>query len=357
MATRDPGSEVPDVGDGLWDRLAEAVRTRQGAVTTLWNGRLDFTDRRDPSLTAIDEEGTIRLHPLLVETLSELHRDGGAAARDDLATAARSHRYIEAAATAFARLTVSEQDWMDPRVRADYHRGRPDIELLEVGFAEAHTRAVMPELAGDVLPPDLAARLNDARQQRAAGEPAPSPGAAAVTAFANNVSAQVAGRGADDLYRSAAASPAEILRVAAREDANTAFYQLGNLMYENSRLPYLVPDQQQLEQALHAIRAPVMLRLGELQWAPPDEPSAAAGYGVRAAEQAGAAVRSWEQRYTGAEAGAAEQAQQWQGPAAGPLDPLSGTRPPEDMIGMPVNETGKPAGQGQPGKAQRQNEL
>src|SRR5690242_12871640 len=74
---RSPDSEVPDVGDGLWERVRDAVQADAGADTSLWNGRLDYITRSNIRGSA-SANGQMRLNrEAVVEPLQEMYATRG----------------------------------------------------------------------------------------------------------------------------------------------------------------------------------------------------------------------------------------------------------------------------------------
>ncbi|WP_020392108.1 hypothetical protein [Kribbella catacumbae] len=221
---RRPDSEVPDIDDGLWERIRDAVLAESGAAKSLWNGHLGYTDPAEPVLGEAYGDARLKLSEAeVVRPLQEMFEKRGERVTQEQLIARR--RAFEVVVHEFAHLAVP----------ADYEIwdrlddiGRQELIPIEEGSNEAWSQAKMDALIDRVLPRDLAVQL------RAVDSPRLYPGwDPAARAFADDVGAET-GIDGD-----------EVLDLMAREARSGKARAVAELLFENSELPSLVPPDQQ----------------------------------------------------------------------------------------------------------------
>src|SRR6478736_5575212 len=74
---RSAGSEIPDLDNGLWERVRDAVLVQSGSRTSLWNGQLNYTPNDDARGLAYPD-GTVQLNrSMVVEPLQQMYATRG----------------------------------------------------------------------------------------------------------------------------------------------------------------------------------------------------------------------------------------------------------------------------------------
>ncbi|MFK4088761.1 hypothetical protein ACI2LF_31895 [Kribbella sp. NPDC020789] len=223
---RHPDSQVPDVGNGLWERVRDAVQAASGAGQSLWNGRLDYTDKPNTRGSAASN-GQMRLNQkLVVEPLQEMYATRGQPATREQWIARRNA--LKTVAHEFSHLASP-----DGYTHADRLAGmkKPGTRPLEEGVTEAWSQAALDDLADRVLPPEMAAQIKAVRDDRG---PHSYPGwEPAARAFADQVGYETGIEGD------------EVLRQMAKEPRTTKARAAADLLYDASDLPELVPPEQE----------------------------------------------------------------------------------------------------------------
>ena len=254
MTRRDPASEVPDLGDGFWERVAAATRGLQSAGMSLWNGRLNYVGDGVPVDGSADGRGTVRLsRSAVVEPLTRMFAEGPGSLRESV-FAARCWIAAQTAVHEFSHLTAPG-GWTAAQRSRDLWRA--DLEPIEEAFTEAYSRTVTPEVIDRVLAPDLARGLASVpRDHPDLLQPAYPGWTAAAMSFANDVSAETG------------LSRDEVLRVAAREPDSRKAAALATLLYAHSRLPGAVPElvRSRVKQAISDAINDGFAQLGPLEW-------------------------------------------------------------------------------------------
>lgn len=81
---RRPDAEIPDIGNGLVERVQDAVLDESGAERSLWNGQLVYTDPKDKVRGQATDRGEVRFsRVLVVQPLQELYATRGRPATRD----------------------------------------------------------------------------------------------------------------------------------------------------------------------------------------------------------------------------------------------------------------------------------
>lgn len=221
---RRPDSAVPDIGDGLWERIQAAVVAESGADKSLWNGELGYTDPAKSVRGEAYKSGRLKLsHESVVKPLQELYEKRGRPATHDELVARRSA--FQVAAHEFGHLAVPEDYRLADRA-ADMKR--PELKPIEEGTNEAWSQAKTDALIDRALPPDLAGQLKSVGSLRS--YPGWEP---AARAFADDIGAEF-GLDGDD-----------VLSVMNREARSGKARAAADLLFEHSELPRLVPPDQQ----------------------------------------------------------------------------------------------------------------
>lgn len=224
QASRQPGSEVPDIGDGLWERIQAAVVAESGAGRSLWNGRLDYVDAKDTNLGEAYGDGSMKLsEKTVVQPLREMYEKRGERVTQDELVARRAA--FEVTAHEFGHLAVPENYQIADRL-ADMQI--PETAAIEEGTNEAWSQAKTDALIDRALPRDLALQLKSVDSPRL--YPGWEP---AARAFADDIGAEVNLDGD------------EVLDLMNREARSGKARAAADLLYENSELPRLVPPDQQ----------------------------------------------------------------------------------------------------------------
>ncbi|MEU4393326.1 hypothetical protein [Kribbella sp. NPDC023855] len=224
QATRLPSSEVPDVGDGLWERIQAAVLAESGAGKSLWNGRLDYIDAKETNLGEAYGDGSLKLHrEHVVRPLQEMYAKRGQRVTE--AELIERRMAFEVVAHEFGHLAVPENYQIADRV-ADM--GIAETTAIEEGTNEAWSQAKTDALIDRALPPDLALQL------KAVDSPRLYPGwEPAARAFAEDIGAELN------------LDPDEVLSVMNREPRSGKARAAADLLFDKSELPRLVPPDQQ----------------------------------------------------------------------------------------------------------------
>ncbi|MER7244072.1 hypothetical protein [Kribbella sp. NPDC000426] len=220
---RSANSEIPDLDNGLWERVRDAVATESGSAVSLWNGDLHYTD--DPTIRgAAYTDGTVRLNrTLVVQPLQEMYATRGEPAtleewgirRNALKTVCHEFDHL-AGPEGF-----THERWTADLQPLEY---RP----LEEGVTEAWSQAQLDSIADRVLPPDLATQVKAVRVPHS--YPGYEP---AARAFADQIGAEANLSGNEVLRRMASQPPMSKARAAA------------DVMFDSSDLPNLVPAAEQ----------------------------------------------------------------------------------------------------------------
>ncbi|ADB30542.1 hypothetical protein Kfla_1441 [Kribbella flavida DSM 17836] len=224
MAGRHPASEVPDVGDGLWERIQDAVLAESGAAKTLWNGQLHYTDPNQRVRGSAAADGTVRLsRELVVRPLQEMYEQQGRPNNREQLIAWRNA--VKTVAHEFSHLAA--EPGFEHVDRALGMR-RPEFTPIEEGTTEAWSQARLDRVIDRVLPPEFAAQLKSVRGVES--YPAWAP---AARAFAQSVGAEI---GLD--YR-------EVLDQLNRAGRTGKGQVAADLLFDASELPSLVPTDAQ----------------------------------------------------------------------------------------------------------------
>lgn len=224
MTVRDPNSEVPDLDNGLWERVRDAVAAETGADKSLWNGRIDYTDPDKRIRGSASADGTMRLsEKLVVKPLQDLYEKRGQPST--LEERAERRNALKTAGHEFSHLTAPQEHQYSDRLAG---MQQTQYKPIEEGVTEAWSYSQVDKLADRVLPPDLAAEVKSVRG------PQSYPGwAPAAETFAEQVGA-AAGLDGDEVLR-------QMNKEARTEKAQVA----ADLLFENSDLPELVPEAEQ----------------------------------------------------------------------------------------------------------------
>jgi hypothetical protein len=221
---RHPGSAVPEVDNGLWERIRDAVQAESGAGKSLWNGRLDYTDPADPVLGEAYGDGRLALsRDEVVRPLREMFEQRGERVTE--AQLVERRRAFEVVVHEFGHLAVPEGYGIGDRA-VDILR--QDLSPIEEGSNEAWSQAKMDALIDRALPRDLALQLRAVDSPRL--YPAWDP---AARAFADDIGAELNVDGD------------EVLDLMVREPRTGKARAVADLVFEKSELPGLVPPEQQ----------------------------------------------------------------------------------------------------------------
>ncbi|GAA0962303.1 hypothetical protein GCM10009554_79880 [Kribbella koreensis] len=234
---RRPDSAVPDIGDGLWERIQAAVLAEAGADKSLWNGELGYTDPAESVRGEAYGYGKLNLsEESVVRPLREMYEQRGQRVTEEQLIARRSA--FQVVAHEFGHLAVPEEYQLADRA-ADIKRG--DLTPIEEGTNEAWSQARTDALIDRALPRDLALQLRSVDSLRT------YPGwDSAARAFADDVGAEIGVEGD------------EVLSVMNREARSGKGRAAADLLYEHSELPRLVPADQQT-----AVRAELQSKIDE----------------------------------------------------------------------------------------------
>jgi len=227
-------SEVPDLDDGLWARLARATTELYDAETSVWNGLVHYVPGDfEADVTGVARnDGAVELNRLVVVApLYRMYAEGPGSLRDPL-FAARCWRALRTAVHEFGHLTAPPHWTLADRTRDLL---RPSLEPIEEAFNEAHAYAITPDAIDRALHPAFASALHRVHEEHPHLTPRGYPGwtTAAVT-FAAEIVAETGVPGA------------EVLRTAAREPDSRKAPALADLLFRHSALPRLVPAPDQL---------------------------------------------------------------------------------------------------------------
>ena len=220
---RSADSEVPDLGNGLWERVRDAVSAESGSRTSLWNGTLNYTTE-ETYRGAAYPNGKVELNrELVVEPLQQMYATRGQPATEQQWIERRNA--LKTVAHEFNHLAGPE-GFTHARWNADL--GPMEFRPLEEGVTEAWSQGQLDQIADRVLPPDLAAQVKAVRGPHS--YPAYEP---AARAFADQVGAEANLSGNEVLSRMAGQPPRSKARAAA------------DVLFDHSDLPKLVPADQE----------------------------------------------------------------------------------------------------------------
>ena len=140
---RHPGSAVPEIDNGLWERIRDAVLAESGAGKSLWNGRLDYTDPADPVLGEAYGDGRLALsQDDVVRPLREMFEQRGERVTE--AQLVERRRAFEVVVHEFGH------SWPCRRATGSADRAvdilRQDLSPIEEGSNEAWSQAKMDAL-------------------------------------------------------------------------------------------------------------------------------------------------------------------------------------------------------------------
>ncbi|MFI5729507.1 hypothetical protein ACIA49_05245 [Kribbella sp. NPDC051587] len=280
---RTADSQVPDVGDGLWERVRDAVQAESGAATSLWNGRIDYTKEPGNRGEAWDNGTVCFDQALVVQHLQEMYATRGQPATREQWIARRNA--LKTVAHEFSHLASP-----DGYTHADRLAGmqKPETRPIEEGVTEAWSQAALDDLADRVLPPDLAAEIKAVRDDRG---PHSYPGwEPAARAFANSVGNQTGLEGD------------EVLRQMAKEPRTTKARAAADLLYDNSELPNLVPAERE-EAVRQEIAETIDKGFAELEPLNADQSvnrrAVSKARGAEIGDSASGVVRAAEERHRG----------------------------------------------------------
>jgi hypothetical protein len=224
--SRSADSDVPDVDNGLWERIRDAVQAETGADKSLWNGDLNYTPAEKPGLRgSASSDGEIRLNESkVVKPLQDMYETRGETATPAQWTERRNA--LKTAGHEFGHLASPED-----HTHADRRAGMRDLSYkpIEEGVTEAWSQSSVDRVADQALPPDLADQVKGARNAPHS-YPAWEP---AARSFADQVGVETGSDGDEVLRRMAAEPRTSKARAAA------------DMLFESSELPDLVPDEQQ----------------------------------------------------------------------------------------------------------------
>ncbi|NIK62186.1 hypothetical protein [Kribbella shirazensis] len=220
---RSANSEIPDLDNGLWERVRDAVAAESGSPASVWNGQLHYTD--DPAIRgSASGDGTVRLNrTLVVGPLQEMY-----ATRGQPATQQQWSERRNALKTA-----IHEFDHLAGPAGFDTNRWTADLQPLEYrpleeGVTEAWSQARVDAIADRALPPDLAAKVKAVRAPHS--YPAYEP---AARAFADQIGAE------------ANLSGDEVLRRMASQPPMSKGRAVADVLFDSSDLPNIVPANEQ----------------------------------------------------------------------------------------------------------------
>ncbi|MET9318208.1 hypothetical protein ABZX12_40845 [Kribbella sp. NPDC003505] len=231
--------EVPDVGDGLWERLCDAVAAESGADRSLWNGVLVYLDPMAASFGEVRRDGSIALHrEFVVEPLQQMYTPPGRSAPTrPVDRFAVLRPWIERRAALktvvhqFTHLAVSQDSHSQAGVPGRWH------SQIAEGVTEAWAHARLDSIADCVLPPELADGIKyvGCAHQYPDWEPA-------ARAFADEIGA-LTHAGGDEAEPGADGD--EVLRRMVSESSQTMARAAADLLFDRSALPSLVPADRQ----------------------------------------------------------------------------------------------------------------
>ena len=241
-AVRSANSEIPDLDNGLWERVQDAVAAESGSAVSLWSGQLNYTDNPEYRGAAYSD-GKIELNrTLVVEPLQEMYATRGQPATAEQWSIRRNA--LKTVAHEFDHLAgpdgFTHDRWLNDLKPLEY---RP----LEEGVTEAWSQAKLDAIADRTLPPDLAAQVKAVRAPHS--YPGYEP---AARAFADQVGAEANLSGNEVLRRMASQPPMSKARAAA------------DVLFDSSDLPTLVPAAEQ-EAVRERLAAQINQDFGKLQ--------------------------------------------------------------------------------------------
>ncbi|MDX2968867.1 hypothetical protein PWY87_13295 [Kribbella solani] len=219
-------SPVPDIGNGLFERIQQAVLRESGADQSLWNGWIGHTDR--PSLRGgADGVGRIKFNQdSVVAPLREMFATGGRGAT--LQDWVQFRNALKTVIHEYAHLTAPKGIKIRDRLKS---MQLLEAKAIEEGFTEAWSQSVVDRIARQVLPPELAAGVIAVKDQRGPHSyPAWEP---AARAFADQVGIET-GIAGD-----------EVLRQVVVQQRDGKSWAAADLMFDASELPNLVPVKEQ----------------------------------------------------------------------------------------------------------------
>ncbi|MGC4942602.1 hypothetical protein [Kribbella sp. DT2] len=171
---------VRRVGDGLWERLHDAVGAETGAESSLWQyGKVESGPDLRSRATA-DPDGRVFLSQQVIKPLQDLYDSRGLPSTEQERIERRTA--LQDAARAFVDLTGPEEHQVSDRLHD------LDRQYVPIGFgtAAAWSHGRLDQLADKVLPADLAAEVKSVRS------PQPIPDfAPAAEKFAERVGAEI----------------------------------------------------------------------------------------------------------------------------------------------------------------------
>jgi hypothetical protein len=335
--TRSGDSEIPDLDNGLWERIRDAVQVETGADKSLWKGQLDYTSRPNIRGSA-SSDGVMRLNDdMVVKPLQEMYETRGEPATPEQWTQRRNA--LKTATHEFTHL-ASPQD----HTYADRRAGmqHPEFKPIEEGVTEAYSQSAVNNVADRALPQDLADEIKAAKNA-----PRSYPGwEPAARSFADQVGAET-GEDGDEVLRRMAAEPRTGKARAAAD-----------MMFEASDLPDLVPAEQQ-EAVRQEIADDIDKGFADLQPLNGDTSvnrrSVSRQRGLEIADSATDVVRAAEERYRGGP----EQQQQREASQEASRDEtdLSALPPPNAADRIPTTPQQQPVSFAQQSPAQQQARL
>ena len=156
---RHPGSEVPDVGHGLWERVRDAVLAESGAAKSLWNGKLSYTDPERRVRGSASAYGDVNFsRDLVVQPLQELYEQRGRPNSPEQLVSWRNA--VKTVAHEFSHLAAERGFEYADRVAG---MRQPEFSPIEEGTTEAWSQARLDRVIDRVIPADGAAQLKSVR--------------------------------------------------------------------------------------------------------------------------------------------------------------------------------------------------
>ena len=186
MIELSPHSDIDEIGDQFWARIADSTLRVAGAGQTIWLGAIRYAEEDEveaeeavgrqgtliKTLAYCDGTGVIWLdREEIVEVLEEMVRRGPESL-DDREFALKAVTAIKRSVHEFTHLLASAD-----RYRMEFlgSMDRMELEPIEEGFNESFSHDITGRVIREALPPEYSSRLLAVRRQSTLEELPPTP--------------------------------------------------------------------------------------------------------------------------------------------------------------------------------------